>query len=87
MTDLAQASTDSVTKKVRGAKKNPNSGISKTYEIMKNMTPAERTRANVLKLTGPTSEVGLKEQVASVYYYNTLKKLALEAAETGTTTA
>jgi hypothetical protein len=79
--------TDStVEKKQRGAKRNPNSAISKTYEIIKNLPVAERTRSNVLSLIGVGTTINLQEKVASVYYYNTMKKIRNEAA-TSTVTA
>lgn len=68
-----------VEKKRSGAKRNPNSAISKTYEIVKNLPENERTRAIVIKLIGLGTDCNLEERVASVYYYNTMKKLRLES--------
>ena len=83
MTDL---STTPTVKKIRGAKKQPNSAASKTYEIMKNLPESERTRAKVLKLIGPEG-LGLSKEVASVYFYNTRSLLQKEASTSNTVTA
>lgn len=78
---VSTVSSKPYTGKKVGAKVNPNSGASRAYDIIKALPADQRKRATAL--TRFKDELGLESQVASVYFYNSLKRInAEEAANT-----
>lgn len=72
------------TGKTRGAKVNPNSAASRAYAILKSLPADQRVRAKALELFVGPSGLGLVESVASVYFYNSLKRIRAEEASSAT---
>jgi hypothetical protein len=75
-TSNAATATSTYTGKKVGAKVNPNSGASRAYAILKALPADQRKRATALVRF--KSELGLESQVASVYFYNSLKRINAE---------